>query len=72
MLVTRTHPFTGKVITRKVSCTQAQYDLWQSGVLIQDAMPGVSIHDREFMLRGIDDWDQVLDDYEINAATRQG
>ena len=60
MFITRTHPFTGAVNTRYIEVTQAQLDAWESGMMIQDAMPNVSADDREFIKTGITDWDEIF------------
>ena len=71
MLITRTSP-SGRSVTLDVPCTPEQYRLWESGVLIQDAMPQVPAPLREFLTSGIppDEWDTLLgspdadEDYE--------
>jgi hypothetical protein len=51
----------GKHNTRDIPITQAQLDAWQQpGVLIQDALPHLSLDDREFLMTGItpEEWDE--------------
>ena len=60
MLITRTHPFTCAVNTRYLEVTQAQLDAWESGMMIQDAMPNVSADDRDFIKTGITVWDDIF------------
>ena len=43
MQITRTNPFTGKTNTREIDVTYDQLDRWQSGELIQVAMPHFQI-----------------------------
>jgi hypothetical protein len=38
---------------REMNVTQSQLDKWQSGELIQNAMPQLSASDREFIKTGI-------------------
>ncbi len=46
----------------RVTVPKAAVDAWSRGVLIQDAMPGVSPGDREFLVSGISPagWDQLF------------
>ena len=53
MLITRRSQISGEVHTLEVDCTEAQIELWQAGVKIQDAMPNVSAPLREFVKSGI-------------------
>ena len=53
MKITRTSPFSGETNTKEINVTQEQLDTWQSGTLIQNAMPNVSADDREFIKTGI-------------------
>ena len=69
MLVTKTSPLTGEKNTMEIDVTQEQLDLWNNGMLIQEAMPHLSSDEREFILSGYtpEDWDQMygdVDDYE--------
>tara|TARA_R110000803_G_scaffold151946_2_gene217013 strand:+ start:1417 stop:1635 length:219 start_codon:yes stop_codon:yes gene_type:complete len=47
----------GKPRAKYIDVTQRQIDAWQSGVLIQEAMPNVSDQDRDF-IKGIF-WDEL-------------
>lgn len=66
MLITKTSTLTGIVRSREINVTQAQLDQWQAGMLIQQAMPNISLSDREFIMNGITDeeWDDLLADEE--------
>lgn len=66
MEITRTSPHTGKSNTREIDVTQAELDKWQSGTLIQEAMPNVSADDREFIMTGLtpEDWTDIFADDE--------
>jgi len=53
MLVQRTSPVDGAYNTIDIpNLTQDMMNDWQQGMLIQDAMPDVSIEHREFLITG--------------------
>ena len=52
MKITKTSILTGKTRTRDIEVTQEQIDVWKAGKTIQEAMPGVSVEDREFLMTG--------------------
>lgn len=58
MFITRKSPFTGRINTLDIPCTEEQVRLWESGMLIQDAMPNLTPDEREFLMTGItaDEW----------------
>ena len=62
MLITRTSPISGATHTREVPCTPEQLATWESGVLIQNAMPDVEAPLREFIKSGItpQEWLETL------------
>jgi len=62
MLITRTSPFSGITNSMEIAVTQAQLDAWQSGTLIQDAMPNLSADEREFIKTGItaEEWEELF------------
>lgn len=62
MIITRTSPFTGESRSLDIPITEAQYDTWRSGALIQNAMPHLTPGEREFILTGItdDEWDNLF------------
>ena len=53
MLITKKSMFSGEWNTMDIPVTQSQIDDWESGTLIQDAMPNVSVEDREFLKTGV-------------------
>ena len=55
MLVVRKSILTGIVRKRDLDITEAQFEAWQNGALIQDAMPQPSVSDREFLINGVTD-----------------
>ena len=62
MKITRKSILTGIVRTREIDVTVEQVEAWKMGSLIQDAMPHLSVADREFIVNGITDveWRQVF------------
>jgi len=62
MIIDRRSPFSGKINVRDIPVTQEQLDAWNSGILIQIAMPNLSADDREFIKTGItpEEWDTLL------------
>ncbi len=62
MLIERTCPFTGEVNRKEIAVTEEQMQAWESGVLIQYAMPNLSADDREFIMTGItpEEWDKTF------------
>ena len=59
MDITRTSILSGKTRTKKINVNQSQIDKWEAGMLIQDAMPNVSVDEREFIMTGStpEEWD---------------
>ena len=62
MLITRTSMVSGITRTRDIPVTEKQLDDWESGMLIQRAMPTLSDDDREFIISGItsEEWDDFM------------
>jgi hypothetical protein len=60
MKFTRVSPFTGVTHTKEIQCTEAQYNKWLNGTVIQDVMPNLTPAEREFIITGITDeeWKQ--------------
>jgi hypothetical protein len=58
MLIEKVSMLTNKVHIREIDVTREQVENWQGGMLIQEAMPNLSIDDREFMMTGAtaDEW----------------
>ena len=59
MLITKTSILSGKTRTKEINVNQSQIDKWAAGMLIQDAMPNVSVDEREFIMTGStpEEWD---------------
>ena len=53
MLITKKSIFSGEWNTMDIPVTQSQIDDWANGALIKDAMPNVSVDDREFLMTGV-------------------
>ena len=62
MLITKTSPFSGNTNVMEIDVTQEQIALWESGTLIQNAMPNLSADEREFIKTGItpEEWDSAF------------
>ena len=59
MLITKTSILSCKTRTKEINVNQSQIDKWVAGMLIQDAMPNVSVDEREFIMTGStpEEWD---------------
>ena len=64
MDITRTSILSGKTRTKQINVNQSQIDKWEAGMLIQDAMPDVSVDEREFIKTGItpEEWTNFIGD----------
>lgn len=64
MLIQRVSMLSGARNAREIPVTQEQLDAWNSGVLIQNAMPNLSADDREFIKTGItpEEWEDLFGD----------
>jgi hypothetical protein len=62
MLITRKSAFTNNVHTMDINVTQEQLSAWESGTLIQNAMPHISADEREFIMTGItpQEWEDAF------------
>ena len=62
--IKRTSPLTGIERTLEFDVTEEQMRAWQSGVLIQEAMPNLSADEREFIKSGItaEEWEEYFQD----------
>jgi hypothetical protein len=66
MLITKKSILSGIERTLDIPVTQEELDKWNSGMLIQEAMPNLSPDQREFILTGIvsDEWDSTFEEDE--------
>ena len=64
MLIEKVSMLTNKVHIRDIDVTREQVENWQGGMLIPDAMPDLSIADREFLMTGTtaDEWAALEDE----------
>ncbi len=62
MKITRTSSFSGKQRTKDLPITAQQWAEYESGELIQRAMPDLSAEDREFIITGNiqEEWDAMF------------
>lgn len=62
MQITRKSVLSGIERTLDIPVTQEEFDKWNSGMLIQEAMPNLSPDQREFILTGIvsEEWDSTF------------
>ena len=60
--IEKRHPFTGEYNTLNLDITIDQFNDWQSGTLIQQAMPNLSAEEREFLISGLlpGDYDKLF------------
>ena len=63
MLIEKRSMLTNKTHIREIDVTREQVENWQGGMLIQEAMPNLSVDDREFIMTGTtpDEWDAMED-----------
>jgi len=61
---TKKSPFSGNTNTREIPVTEEQLNAWNSGTLIQIAMPNINADDREFLMTGItpEEWAAAFSD----------
>ena len=59
MLITKTSMLSGETRSLDLNVTQDQIDLWEGGMVIQNAMPDLSADEREFIMTGVtaEEWD---------------
>ena len=63
MIITMRSPITGMINAMDVDVTEVQIMQWQNGMLIQDAMPDLSVDEREFVMSGTTpaDWEKMYE-----------
>ena len=64
MKITKTSILSGITRTKEINVNQSQIDKWVAGMLIQDAMPNVSVDEREFIMTGStsEAWDSTFNE----------
>lgn len=62
MQITMESMLTGNTSTMDIDVTLEQLEAWHNGMLIQEAMPHLTTHEREFIKTGItqEEWDTAL------------
>ena len=53
MIVEKQSIFSGDINTMEINVSISQVQDWQNGTLIQNAMPNLKPHEREFLLSGM-------------------
>ena len=61
MLITKTSMLSGETRSLDLDITQDQIDLWEGGMVIQNAMPDLSVDEREFIMTGVtaEEWESM-------------
>jgi hypothetical protein len=61
LVVERTSPMSGKTRVKRFPVTKKNWEDFQSGALIQNALPHLSTNDREFILTGLtpEEFDEI-------------
>ena len=61
MLITKTSMLSGETRSLDLDITQDQIDLWEGGMVIQNAMPDLSVDEREFIMTGVtaEEWETM-------------
>ena len=59
MEITRRSIISGVKNTMKLDVTMHEYLLWREGMLIQEAMPNLSVVEREFLITGMSEAEQA-------------
>ncbi len=62
MQVTKRSALTGKTHTLDIDITEAQWNRWKAGEMIQDVCPHLSKDDREYLISGStkEEWDHYF------------
>ncbi len=66
MIIRRRSVITRKVNVMNIAVTEEQIKKWQEGMMIQDAMPDLSVNEREFLINGVtpEEWDMYIGEEE--------
>lgn len=62
MKITKRSPYTGKMNTFYIKCTDLELERWRNGMCIQQAMPNLTPSQREFVMNGYtpEDWENMF------------
>ena len=58
--VQRRSILTGELQQLEMRATQDQFETWFNGELVQNAFPNLNADEREFIISGILNWDEVM------------
>ena len=66
MIITKVSTITGKTNTMDIPVNEEQIKNWQSGTVIQLAMPQLNAEQREFLISGAtpEEWNELFGDEE--------
>jgi hypothetical protein len=73
MIIQKENIFTGTWRTLDLDVTKEEFENWQNGMLIQDAMPRLSEDEREFLMTGLigeEEWDKFMNPIEKKNLER--
>ena len=62
MIIYRRSVITNKLNSMDITVTDEQIKKWQEGMMIQDAMPELSVDEREFLINGVtpEEWAKYM------------
>ena len=63
MLIEKKSMFTGITRTLELDVTAEEYENWTNGMLIQDAMPRLTVEEREYLITGVTphEWNEFME-----------
>ena len=67
MIIQKENIFTGTWRTLDLDVTKEEFENWQNGMHIQEAMPRLSEDEREFLMTGLigeEEWDKFMNPIE--------
>ena len=73
MIIQKENIFTGTWRTLDLDVTKEEFENWQNGMLIQEAMPRLSEDEREFLMTGLigeEEWDKFMNPIEKKNLER--
>ena len=73
MIIQKENIFTGTWRTLDLDVTKEEFENWQNGMHIQEAMPRLSEDEREFLMTGLigeEEWDKFMNPIEKKNLER--
>lgn len=69
MRIRRQSIITGNITEQDIPCTEEQLFQWTNGMLIQDAMPNLTMEQREFIMTGVtpEEWEEHIEEEDEDA-----